>query len=145
MSDFMNRVSHVNRSKTGMTKLQISIPIGMRASLSEASSRLQMSQLAIIRAAILSWLLDHGGWEAWDRPPVPTGEVPGPEMVPTAVSELVQPAAAPVVDSELVPEQVSTIESGMDTVLESVVKETTVVPEQAPATKRPRGKKGGQS
>ena len=87
MSDPMDRVSHINRSKTNMTKMQIQLSIEMRASLSEASDRLRMSQLAIIRAAIGSWLLDHGGLQAWDRPQDASSEAheapprvePGPE------------------------------------------------------------------
>jgi|SRR5271166_4924827 len=144
MSDPMNLVTHIKRSETGLTKMQITLPIGMRASLSEASSRLQMSQLAIIRAAISSWLLDHGGWEAWDRPPIPPNEAPGPEMMSVAVPgpEPLQQIGSPTSQSHencKVPDPVTVV----DTVLESVDRETTVVPDQTPAPKRSR-KKGGK-
>ena len=65
MSDPMDLVSHVNRSKTGLTKMQIQLSIEMRAGMAEASKRLGMSQLALIRSAIKrllagSWGCDRG-------------------------------------------------------------------------------------
>lgn len=60
MGDPMDLVSHVNRSKTGMTKMQVQLSIEMRAGMAEASKRLGMSQLSLIRSAISAFLQDHG-------------------------------------------------------------------------------------
>ena len=60
MSDPLDLVRHVNRSKSGMTKMQVQLSIEMRAGMNEASKRLGMSQLSIIRAAISAFLQAHG-------------------------------------------------------------------------------------
>ena len=60
MGDPMDLVSHVNRSKTGMTKMQVQLSIEMSAGMAEASKRLGMSQLSLIRSAISAFLQDHG-------------------------------------------------------------------------------------
>lgn len=135
MGDPMDLVSHVNRSKSGMTKMQVQLSIEMRAGMAEASKRLGMSQLALIRSAISAFLLAHGGTAT---PPVPPSEAPGPVVEPIPVS----PTSG---SQENEPEQAPAIESGEDTILESVVQETIMVPEQTPAPKQSRRKKGKAS
>jgi len=127
--------------------MQVQLSIEMRAGMAEASKRLGMSQLALIRSAISAFLLAHEGTA---KPPVPTSETPRPDTVPLA--ELEPPV---VITSEQMESSTSqslpsgqnyevpgpTIESEMSPVLESDIKETTVVPEQTPAPKRSRAKK----
>ena len=43
MNDGMNLVAHVNRTETGLTKMQIQIPISTRAGMAELSKRLGIS------------------------------------------------------------------------------------------------------
>lgn len=126
MSDPMDLVSHVNRSKTGMTKMQVQLSIEMRAGLAEASKRLSMSQLSIIRAAISAFLQDHGGWEAWNKPPVPASEAPGSEMVPVAQPIMVE--TPPAVENLAIPKEI-------------VHTEPIILPEII-APKKPRTKRG---
>ena len=47
MNDGMNLVAHVNRTETGLTKMQIRLPIALRAGMAELSKRLGISQLAL--------------------------------------------------------------------------------------------------
>jgi len=54
--DPMDLVSHVNRSKTGVSKLQLTIPIVLRARLARASRDHNIPQLALIRTAITAYL-----------------------------------------------------------------------------------------
>ena len=54
--DPLSLVSHVNRSKTGISKLQLTIPIELRARLARASSDHSIPQLALIRTAISAYL-----------------------------------------------------------------------------------------
>ena len=107
----LDLVSHVNRSKSGMTKMQVQLSIEMRAGMAEASKRLGMSQLALIRSAISAFLLAQEG----TGPPLgPPSGAPGPVVKPSPVSPT---SGGPVRE----PEQAHAIESGVDTVLESVV------------------------
>ena len=57
MRDNMSLVEHVNRNKNGLTKMQIQIPISMRAGMAELSKRLGISQLAIVRSALAAFLV----------------------------------------------------------------------------------------
>ncbi len=57
MSDNMSLVEHVRRNKNGLTKMQIQIPISTRAGMAELSKRLGISQLAIVRSALATFLV----------------------------------------------------------------------------------------
>ena len=57
MRDNMSLVEHVNRNKNGLTKMQIQIPISMRAGMAELSKRLGISQLALVRSALAAFLV----------------------------------------------------------------------------------------
>ena len=122
MSDPMDRVSHINRSKSGMTKMQITLSIEMRALMAEASERLGMSQLSLIRSAISAYLQAHSsqkvgetpadstkGTELLPHPPVEQGPVIVPEPVPEPLPgpahepEPGPPVANPEPDSSIVP------------------------------------------
>lgn len=126
-------VEHVNRTKTGKTTLQISLPIETRARLAQASLDLGCSKLALIRTAINQFLIAHEitrqtgqerAYQAVETIPVPTqgpgGIVPDPEPQMT-----VEPAVAePKPEIPPGPEQ------------------SQAVPEQAPTPKQSRGRKG---
>ena len=56
-SDPMGLVSHINRSpKSGMSKMQLTIPISLRARLARASLDHSIPQLSLIRTAISAYL-----------------------------------------------------------------------------------------
>jgi hypothetical protein len=57
MSDNMGLVEHVRRNKNGLTRMQIQIPISMRACVAALSARLGISQLAIVRSALAAFLV----------------------------------------------------------------------------------------
>ena len=57
MRDNMSLVEHVNRNKNGLTKMQIQIPISMRAGMAGLSKRLGISQLALVRSALAAFLV----------------------------------------------------------------------------------------
>ena len=81
MNDPMSLVQHVNRNKNGLTKMQIQIPISMRAGMAELSKRLGISQLAIVRSALAAFLVAN------EAPaPVPA---PAPEIITESPEETV--------------------------------------------------------
>ena len=94
MSDNMSLVEHVNRNKNGLTKMQIQIPISMRAGMAELSKRLGISQLAIVRSALAAFLVAN---EA------PVAPLVAPEVIAEAQAE--EPTEAqPEVATEAQPE-----------------------------------------
>ncbi len=81
MSDNMSLVEHVRRNKNGLTKMQIQIPISMRAGMAELSRRFGVSQLAIVRSALAAYLLANN---AGAPAPAPA---PTPEVTPVVAPE----------------------------------------------------------
>lgn len=117
--DPMGLVSHINRSKTGISKLQLTIPIELRARMAQAALDLGCSKLALIRAAISQFLIAH---EESQRS--------GQERAYTAVSEVVPP----------VPDLVSTELDRPTPEPEMPPEPPTPVPTPEPA-RSPRGRK----
>jgi hypothetical protein len=81
MSDNMSLVQHVNRSKNGLTKMQITVSISTRAGMAELSKRLGISQLAIVRSALAAYLLANNAGapnEAQYPASSPTETAPSP-------------------------------------------------------------------
>ena len=144
--------------------MQVQISIEMRAGMNEASKRLGMSQLSLIRSAISAFLQAHGtevGGEILadsrnlrGSQPMAAGGVmePVPEPTPEPVTEpdrtrdgagaracgraRIVPEPAPEPDQSIVP---------MSRPGPADTDPNPEIPKQAPATKKPRGKKGGQS
>lgn len=83
--DPLSLVSHVNRSKTGISKLQLTIPIELRARLARTSSDHSIPQLALIRTAISAYLTSlekrspTSGARPGDLGSVPDRQEPPPE------------------------------------------------------------------
>ncbi len=158
MGDPMDLVSHVNRSKTGMTKMQVQLSIEMRAGMAEASKRLGMSQLSLIRSAISAFLQDHGAKTGGDII-ADSRSLRGHGLGVASVSEQGPPVAEPVVEPEPLSESVIEPGQGPEPVIEPVTEPEpappsepdqsteppTIVPEQTPAPKPSRRKKGGKS
>jgi len=140
MSDNMSLVQHVNRSKNGLTKMQITVSISTRAGMAELSKRLGISQLAIVRSALAAYLLQHEGHPVIEAPApeVTQGLVTGQEVAPEETvadgevttespeETVVAPAEAPLADDEVI-------------IVAPVV--TTEVPALAPKARKPRTKK----
>ena len=78
MSDNMSLVEHVRRNKNDLTKMQIQIPISMRAGMAELSARLGISQLALVRSALAAFLIAN---EA------PVAQLVAPEVIAEAQVE----------------------------------------------------------
>ena len=74
MNDGMYLVEHVKRTEAGQTKMQIKLPISLRAGMAALSKRLGISQLAIVRSALAAYLLANAE-------PVTAMAVP-PEVTP---------------------------------------------------------------
>ncbi len=118
MSDNMNLVEHVRRNKNGLTKMQIQIPIRMRADMAALSVRLSISQLAVVRSALAAYLLQH-------EPTWQGSTAPAPEPAPAPAPEPA-PALVPVTKKATVPTPVAKQPSAAGA---------------APTTKKPRAKK----
>jgi hypothetical protein len=74
MDNSMGLVAHVRRTESGLTKMQIQIPISTRAGMAALSKRLGISQLAIVRSALAAYLLQHEPtWQG--RAPAPAPEI----------------------------------------------------------------------
>ena len=78
MNDGMNLVEHVKRTETGQTKMQIRLPISLRAGMAELSKRLGISQLALVRSALAAFLVAN------EAPVVP---LVAPEVIAEAQPE----------------------------------------------------------
>ena len=78
MNDGMNLVEHVKRTETGLTKMQIRLPISLRAGMAELSKRLGISQLALVRSALAAFLVAN------EAPVVP---LVAPEVIAEAQPE----------------------------------------------------------
>lgn len=108
-SDPMSLVSHVNRSKTGISKLQLTIPIELRARLAQAALDLGCSKLALIRAAIAQFLVAHeesrrsGQERALVAVIGPESAVPDPEPVGSDEPTVAEPEPEPVVSESTSP------------------------------------------
>ena len=118
MSDNMNLVEHVRRNKNGLTKMQIQIPISMRAGMAALSARLGISQLAVVRSALAAYLLQH-------EPTWQGSTAPAPEPAPAPAPEPA-PALVPVTKKATVPTPVA---------------KKPPAAGAAPTTKKPRAKK----
>ena len=79
MNDGMYLVEHVKRTEAGQTKMQIKLPISLRAGMAALSKRLGISQLAIVRSALAAYLLANAE-------PVTAMAVP-PEVTPLPALE----------------------------------------------------------
>ena len=91
MNDGMNLVAHVKRTETGLTKMQIRLPMSLRAGMAELSKRLGISQLAIVRSALAAYLVANE---------VPVVPLVAPEVIAEA-----QPEEATEVIAEAQPEE----------------------------------------
>ena len=78
MNDGMNLVAHVKRTEAGQTKMQIKLPISLRAGMAELSKRLGISQLALVRSALAAFLVAN------EAPVVP---LVAPEVIAEAQPE----------------------------------------------------------
>ncbi len=94
-------VEHVNRTKTGMTTMQISLSIETRARLAQAALDLGCSKLALIRASISQFMISHerDRSRGQERAYAATREVTPPPG-PTMASELVEPEQEPEPEPE---------------------------------------------
>ena len=86
MSDNMNLVAHVRRTEKGLSKMQIRLPISMRAGMAELSKRLGISQLALVRSALAAFLVAN------EAPVVP---LVAPEVIAEAQPEEATEAQTP--------------------------------------------------
>jgi len=137
-------VSHVNRSpKSQMSKLQLTIPIVLRARLARASKDHNIPQLALIRTAISAYLdkIESRFPPDETTPPLNEGTTPeaslgAPSPAPGSEPDIVGPG--PTTQSE----EGTRIEPEPEPVMEP--EQVQAVPEQSPAPKRSR-KKGGKS
>ena len=75
----MNIVSHVKRTSTGRTTMQISLSIELRAMLAKAAKQHNMSQLSLIRCAISYYM-------QWSAQPRQSGQEPVPLASPEAIA-----------------------------------------------------------
>ena len=126
MSDNMNLVEHVRRNKNGLTKMQIQIPISMRAGMAALSARLGISQLAVVRSALAAYLLQHEPtWQGSTAPAPEPAPAPAPEPAPAPAPEPA-PALVPVTKKATVPTPVA---------------KKPPAAGAAPTTKKPRAKK----
>ena len=102
MNDGMNLVAHVNRTETGLTKMQIRLPISLRAGMAELSKRLGISQLAIVRSALAAYLLANAEPVTAMAVPPEVTPLPALETAPEAPAEAIaeSPAEAPLVSTE---------------------------------------------
>ena len=91
-SDPMSLVSHINRSRTGMSRLMLTIPISLRARLARASREHSIPQLALIRTAIAAYM------DAIETrfPPSPLGVPIGPVGGPLPVRGPSGPVPCPM-------------------------------------------------
>lgn len=108
---------HVHRSKTGKTVMAITMSIETRARLHQAALDLGVSKMALVRSAILQYLIHHEETRVMGQaaalaavsvvtPPIkqslqPTAELLDPDPEPVAVSE---PTVVPVMVPEPEPE-----------------------------------------
>ena len=90
MNDGMHLVEHVKRTEAGQTKMQIRLPISLRAGMAALSKRLGISQLALVRSALAAFLVAN------EAPVVP---LVAPEVIAEA-----QPEEATEVIAEAQPE-----------------------------------------
>ncbi len=102
MNDPLSLVQHVNRNKAGLTKMQIQIPISMRAGMAALSARLGISQLAIVRSALAAYLLANAEPVTAMAAPPEVTPLPAPETAPEAPVEVITEshAEAPLVSTE---------------------------------------------
>jgi len=102
MNDSMNLVAHVKRTESGLTKMQVQLPIGMRAGMAELGQRLGISQLAIVRSAIAAFLLANAEPVTTMAAPPEVTPLPAPETAPEAPVEVITEshAEAPLVSTE---------------------------------------------
>ncbi len=97
MSDNMSLVEHVRRNKNGLSKMQIQIPISMRAGMAELSERLGISQLAIVRSALTTFLIAN---EA------PVAQLVAPEVIAeTQVEEATEAQPEETIEAQPVAHQ----------------------------------------
>ena len=102
MSDNMNLVAHVNRTEAGQTKMQIKLPISLRAGMAALSKRLGISQLAIVRSALAAYLLANAEPVTAMAVPPEVPPLPALETAPEAPAEAIAEshAEAPLVSTE---------------------------------------------
>ena len=97
MNDGMNLVEHVNRTEAGQTKMQIKLPISLRAGMAALSKRLGISQLAIVRSALAAYLLANAEPVTAMAVPPEVTPLPALETAPEAPAEAIaeSPAGTP--------------------------------------------------
>ena len=98
MNDGMNLVAHVKRTETGLTKMQIRLPMSLRAGMAELSKRLGISQLAIVRSALAAYLLANAEPVTAMAVPPEVTPLPALETAPEAPAEAI--AEAPLARTE---------------------------------------------
>ena len=153
MSDPMDLVSHVNRSKSGMTKMQVQLSIEMRAGMAEASKRLGMSQLSLIRSAISAFLQAHAGLGAGGDILADSRNLRGSPREVAPLPDVGPAEQGPVPVVEPLPNELGARESVAEPEPDQSTEPTPgpgpETPKQAlPPKRSPRGpgcKKGGQS
>ena len=121
MRDNMSLVEHVNRNKNGLTKMQIQIPISMRAGMAELSKRLGISQLALVRSALAAFLVAN-------EAPV------APLVAPKVIAEA-QPEEATEAQPEAQPE--AQAEETTEAQPEAQAEETTKAQAEEPTEAQP--------
>jgi len=105
MNDGMRLVEHVKRTEAGQTKMQIRLPMSLRAGMAELSKRLGISQLAIVRSALAAYLLANAEPVTAMAVPPEVPPLPALETAPEAPAEAIaeSPAEAPLVSTEAQP------------------------------------------
>ena len=98
MNDGMNLVAHVKRTEAGQTKMQIKLPISLRAAMAALSKRLGISQLAIVRSALAAYLLANAEPVTAMAVPPEVPPLPALETAPEAPAEAI--AEAPLASTE---------------------------------------------
>lgn len=158
----MNIVSHIKRSSTGRTTMQISLSIELRCMLAKTARTHNLSQLSLIRCAISHYIQWLEGTQESGSQSGPLAQEPVPVAVPGAPIQnpggtaLIQTTVTEA-ESTVTPEIVSVLVTQEPMVPDSVMSpeseppspeseptspesEPTTVPESIPSRKRSRSK-----